>query len=133
MIYLPWPVLRPATAEWPDEAAALPGYILLSRVQPEGLRLVERGHNLQHAGVNAFRCSAREGFLRNDVSLDANKRKRNLHIGPPEARIDEGGFDAFAALANRYVGHAHHDEVARRAGRVHVGFDIEPLFVQLWR
>jgi hypothetical protein len=48
-------------------------------------------------------------------------------IGIAEAGVEQGGFDPLAALPNRRIRHSHGDEVARRARRVHVDFDIDQV------
>jgi hypothetical protein len=53
--------------------------------------------------------------------------ERNPHaaIRKANARIDERGFDAFATLLHRRIGHAHGDEVLRHGGFVHIHLDID--------
>src|SRR5579859_7146633 len=50
-------------------------------------------------------------------------------IGIPEPGIDQRALDALAALANRGIGHTYSDEVARRAGLVHVDFNIDQMSI----
>ncbi len=50
-------------------------------------------------------------------------------VGVPEPGIDQRALDALAALANRRVGHAYSDEIARRARLVHVDFNIDQMSI----
>ena len=76
---------------------------------PHGHRQIEAGALLAHVG----------------------RREIDGHglIRIAEAGIDERGFDALTAFAHRRIRHPDHNEVARRAGRVHVDFDVDQVRV----
>ena len=48
-------------------------------------------------------------------------------VGIAEARIEQGGLDALAALAHGGVGHADRDEIARVAAGVHIHLDVDQV------
>src|ERR1700716_713494 len=50
-------------------------------------------------------------------------------IGIAKTRVDESGLNALPALSNSGVGHTDGDTIARRAGRVHVDFDIDQVSI----
>lgn len=47
--------------------------------------------------------------------------------GVAEARVEEGTFDSFAALADRCIGHANSDEIAGGAALSHVYLDVDEV------
>jgi hypothetical protein len=50
-------------------------------------------------------------------------------VGIAEAGVHERALDALPAFTHSGVGHADGDEIARRAGLVHVDFDIDQMSI----